>query len=581
MLDSMPAPLQAILWPLLGAAFILITRRLLPNWLRRTAAMAAALASLLTLRALIIETAPLTLLPVERLEVFWEPVNLFRLSPALTLDNLSLLMGITLAGTTAAAVLGIRGAEPKRTVWHALILVTLAGFLIVSMAADLLMLALGSAVLDLGLAAMAVSAQGKEGRSVWRMAVPGFLSTSVILVSALQMSAEAGTASLQARDLTALPLVPLTIAGMLRLLVYPLHPRGLRTPESGVTLLLLANTGLFLVIRAQGAAQAPGTPGWGFVVGIVALLAGGLLAWTGALQSVIEQGSRTGEGASDPSRGWLGIAVHQAGYALAFLLSVSASRPWPMISVTLAASMLAIWWDGTTPRTGSASGPRFEAWRANVKAYLLQRLPRAEQWRGSWLVRHGVALLPAVALVSLVGIPVTVGALGRWPFYAALLNNGQAAQLIAVLVADTLLAAALWMAMGGILKQAGERRPGTAALLALAILALAVVIIGVAPRHLGLEPAESADVSLWSLGILYVLPWLAGAWLGRYGARAGRYSAAIYRIAVLDWVYRAANWVGQQLVVAVHWLSRVGEGEGWWGWALIILLLGAMLLIIR
>jgi hypothetical protein len=464
--------------------------------------------------------------------------------------------------------------------------VTLAGFLILSMAADLLMLALGSAVLDLGLAAMVVSAPGKDARSMWRMAAPGFLSTGLILLSALQMSAEAGTASLQARNLAALPQVPLTIAGMLRLLVYPLHPRGLRTPESGVTLLLLANAGLFLIIRAQGSAQAPGGPGlgtpeWTIVIGIVALLAGGLLAWTGAVQSVTERSSTPDKGVSDPSRGWLGIAVHQAGYGLAFLLLVSASRPWPMISMTLAASMLAIWWDGTIPRTGSASGPMFEAWQANAKAYLLRRLPRAEQWRGSWLFGHGSALLPAVALVSLAGIPFTFGALSRWPFYAALLEKGQAAQTIAVLVADTLLAAALWTAMGSILKQVGRQRPGTAALFALGILALAVVITGVAPRHLGLERAEAAEVPLLALAILYVLPWLAGAWLGRYGAQAGRHSAAIYRIAVLDWVYRVANWAGQQLVAAVHWLSQVGEGEGWWGWALIILLLGAMLLIIR
>jgi len=498
-------------------------------------------------------------------------------------------------------VLGIRGSEPQKTVWHGLILVTLAGFLIMSMAANLLTLALGSALLDLSLIAMAVSAPGRANRArsgsvgpssariAWRMAVPGVISTLVIVLSALQMSAEVGTASLQAENLAVLPLMLLGVAGMLRLLVYPLHPRGLRTPESGITLLVLANAGLFLVIRAQGAAPVLGDPGWVIVIGLVALLAGSLLAWTGALQSVTGQGTEPDEGApetgfprtSEPAHGWLGLAVNQAGYALAFLVLVSTSRPWPMISMTVALSMVAIWWDGTLTRSSDSSGARFKEWRATVQVHALQRLPAAEEWRGSWPVRHGTALLLAVALASLAGIPLTVGALGRWPFYAALLHNRQAAQLIILLVADTLLAAALWTALDGILKQPSDQRPGAAALLAMAILALAVVIIGVAPGFLGLERAETADVSVWSLGILYILPWLAGVWLGRFGTRAGRYATTIYQVAVLDWVYHAANRVGQLLVTAVHWLSRVGEGEGWLGWAFIILTLGAMLLTIR
>ena len=291
MLDSVPVPLQAILWPLLGAAFILVTWRLLPNWLRRMAALAAAAASLLTLYSLASEAAALAQGAARTVEVFWEPVNLFRLSPVLRPDDLSLLMGLALTGTTAAAVLGMRGSEPKRTVWHGLILVTLAGFLIMSMAANLLTLALGSALLDLSLLAMAVSTVNRTNRTgsdsvgpssariAWRMAVPGVLSTLVILLSALQMSSELGTASLQAKGFAVLPLVLLGVAGMLRLLVYPLHPRGLHTPESGVTFLLLANAGLFLVIRAQGAAPVLGELGWVIAIGLVALLAGGLLAW--------------------------------------------------------------------------------------------------------------------------------------------------------------------------------------------------------------------------------------------------------------------------------------------------------------
>jgi hypothetical protein len=421
------------------------------------------------------------------------------------------------------------------------------------------------------------------------MADPGIFSTLVIVLSALQMSAELGTASLQAKSIAALPLALITAAGMLRMLVYPLHPRGLRTPESGFTLLVLANAGLFLVIRAQGAAPVSGEAGWVLVIGLIALLTGGLLAWTGALQTKTGQSSRPYEEAAAPqfrdvggqAPTWLGITVHQAGYALGFLLLVSASRPWPLIGMTIAVSMLAIWWDSTIRRSSDSGTSRLKEWQASAKAYVGERLPASEDGQVSRIARYGCASLPAVALASLAGLPLTVGALGRWPFYGTLIYNGQAAQLIAVFIADTLLAAALWMALSSIPRQAGHKRPNAAALLALAVLALAVIIVGLAPGHLGLERAEPADVSLWSLGILYVLPWLIGGWLARFGARAGRYATRIYQVAALDWAYQAANWAGQQMVNAIHWLGRVGEGEGWWGWALIILLLGSMLLIIR
>jgi hypothetical protein len=52
-------------------------------------------------------------------------------------------------------------------------------------------------------------------------------------------------------------------------------------------------------------------------------------------------------------------------------------------------------------------------------------------------------------------------------------------------------------------------------------------------------------------------------------------------VANLDWFYRAAGWLGERLVSAVHWLGRAGEGEGWWGWALIVVALGTIFLLGR
>ena len=86
MLDSAPIPLQAILWPLLGAIVLLIAGRLLPNWLRRFVALLAAGGSLSVLW-------PLRTMDTGRVEFFWEPLNLFRTSPTLQSDGLMVLAG--------------------------------------------------------------------------------------------------------------------------------------------------------------------------------------------------------------------------------------------------------------------------------------------------------------------------------------------------------------------------------------------------------------------------------------------------------------------------------------------------------
>jgi uncharacterized membrane protein len=162
-----------------------------------------------------------------------------------------------------------------------------------------------------------------------------------------------------------------------------------------------------------------------------------------------------------------------------------------------------------------------------------------------------------------------------------LIHKGQASLLLAALVADVFLAAGLWTVFGALLKQAGDRRPSLAAILAMIAIAVPIIVLGVAPRSLGLQPVERPDVSGWGLGLIYVLPWLLGGCLARVGVRWGEYLAPVRHIVNLDWAYRAGDWAGQRLSGAIHWLGQVGDGEGWWGWALIILTLGAMLLTIR
>ncbi len=565
MLDSLPVPLQAMLWPLAGAAAILTAGRLLPTGLRRLVAMAAALASLSALWSLRTGAG-------QAVEILWAPLNFFRSSPTLEPHNLSLLVGITLSGVVAVSVLGIRGSFPRQAAWHGLILVVLAGCLLMSMAANLPALALGSALIDLGLMAIAILAPGDADRTMWRMAIPGVSSTLLIFLSALHMSSQVGTTSLQAQGLPTEILLLIGLAAVLRLTIFPLHPRGLNTPESAVTQILSIGAGVYLLVRLQAIAPILSDRPWILVLGTVALLAGGLQAWTG--------------------NRWSSFANYQKGFVLVSVLLLEGSMPWSFVCLVLALASLGIWWDGTLEREPSPRPRWMEviaeslgAWWVRARARVRTSIPALDRWHGRLWSPQRTAVLPAIALATLAGFPFTVGALGRWPVYATLLERGNAGVMLATLIADTFLAAGLLAALRLALKQATEHRWTPAASLSMVILGISLIVLGIAPGSLtgalDLEPVRVPEVSAWGLGLVYILPWLLGSWLAHTGSQLERYFEYIRQIVSLNWLYRTTDWIGQQLAGAIFWLGRVGEGEGWWGWVLIILALGAMFLTTR
>jgi hypothetical protein len=427
MLDSVPVPFRAILYPLGGAVIIAALGRLLPGWLRRLLATAAATASLVSLWSLRNGS-------MERVELFWEPLNFFRMSPTLNPDSLSLLTGLTLAGVSAAMALGIRGTPSQRINWHGILLIALVGCQITTMATNLPTMAIGSAVVDLMLIILALSApESVESNEQIPLsaAVPGIASTLLLVFGALQMDAQVGHTSLLAQSIPEeiLPLVG--VAGALRLLIFPLHPRGWKPAQRVATLLLPAGVGIYLLARAQTLAPAP---------------IGALLTWSGS--------NSTGF-----ARFWSGMLVYQTGGALAFSILLGGTSPWPLLALTLPMASLAIWWDGgagpeTTARHKLAVWleQRVHPWQVRARTYVAARFPVVQRWRILWWIRHGAILLAIPALASLAGAPLTVGARARWPFHATLLSRGDPFLLL-VLVADTLVAAALWTRFARILKE--------------------------------------------------------------------------------------------------------------------------------
>ncbi|NIV31304.1 MAG: hypothetical protein GWN58_17960, partial [Anaerolineae bacterium] len=320
MLDSVPLPFQAILWPLVGGGLILALNRLLPGWARRLVAMAAALASLVLLWSLKAE-------PAASAEILWEPLNFFRMGLTLSPDGLSLLIGIALAAAAAALSLGIRGHQPQKTGWHCSILLVLAGSLVVVMAANLLALATGSALIDLALLLLVLRSPDRDedtGRMSLGLVVPGVVSTLLLFFSALRMDAELGHGSLLSQNLSEETLVIVGLAGALRALVFPFHARKLRGPETVAALLLTLGAGGYLLARVQAMAPVISGHSWVKVVAVIGLLASGLMTWSGSAQL-----KARGNGDCLPARWWTGILAYQAGYVLMFVLLLAGGTPWP------------------------------------------------------------------------------------------------------------------------------------------------------------------------------------------------------------------------------------------------------------
>ena len=588
MLDSIPILIQAVLWPLLGAAIVLGLRRWLPNWLRPAIAAVAAAASLAILWSHSGDAHP------ETVDLTWGSLDFFRMGLVFYPHELSTLAGIVLAGVTAAAALGTspNGVDGHRTHWHGLILVALAGSLAAILAANLLTLAFGSGLLALAVTALAAAGARADDERTWSplaAAVPGVAATLLIYLSALQMDAQIGHASLQGRLWSTSAQTLLGAAGALWLFSFPV--RAASRPQSIVSFLLPCGTGLYLLARVLSIAPALGGQSWLLIVGGSMLLAGGVLAWL--------------------NDAWPGVAVHQAGYGLIFIAlwgghagATQPSVPWPLVSLTLALGTLAI----SASAEGGANGTngqlpasrwaglswlarwtglawlerQIEPWEAKARSYLTAHL-RFKRPRLTWLGRLLAVLLPAIALASIAGLPLTVGAVSRWHFYGGILGQGQATLLLIILLSDSLLIAGLWAALRALLEHK-DGRVSIARAVAMIALVLALIMWGVAPSHLstavGLSPVQSPGVSVWGIGLLYILPWLVGTWLAYAGARRPAYIDRLRHISRryrVDRLYQAAAWVGAQLAGAVYWLGQVGEGAGWWGWAIIVLAVGALL----
>ncbi|HSN77998.1 MAG TPA: hypothetical protein VL334_23215, partial [Anaerolineae bacterium] len=397
--------------------------------------------------------------------------------------------------------------------------------------------------------------------------------TAILLLLVLALLGEGGIkAPLVGRSFDRWELGLLWLAALVRAGVYPLHFWLIGTghlDRAGRLILgvLAPLLGLWLLARLQAGALREwlNRPEWA-ALGALALLGSALVAWT----------------ETDDERRWRWIAINRASLVvLAAYLAGSAvpeALVWSVVTFSLGCALLMV---GQTVRTQLG-------WRLPV-----------------WL-----------AVLVLWGLPGTAGFLARWAVVYPT-DVPLAIPLFGlILLAETLLMAALWRAARGREAQVASQsvpEPGrpqadsslpegrivsnwsivAGSALAVALLALPLVVWGLYPRGLarltGWPPTEifpalgaaltQARKSVWiGLALSAGLGVLLGIYRRRIFDGMLGWQRGITEIVSLEWLYRAITLGLGALASALQYFARLGEGEGYLGWlALGVLLLWVLL----
>jgi hypothetical protein len=393
--------------------------------------------------------------------------------------------------------------------------------------------------------------------------------TAVLLLLVLALLGEGGIkAPLVGRSFDRWELGLLWFAALIRAGVYPLHFWLIGTGKldrAGRLILgvLAPLLGLWLLARLQAGAPRVwlSRSEWAALGGL-ALLGSALVAWTEI----------------DDERRWRWIAINRASLVvLAAYLAGSAvpeAMVWSVVTFSLGCALLMV---GQT-----------------VRAQLGWRIP-------VWL-----------AVLALWGLPGTTGFLARWAVVYPT-DLPLAIPLFGlIMLAETLLMAALWRAARGREAQGASqaapepRRPQAVSALpagriganwsilaksalAVALLALPLVVWGLHPRGLarlaGWPPTEIFPALGAALMQARKSVWIGLALSAGLGVALGvsrrrifdgmlGWQRGITEIVGLEWLYRAITFGLGALASALQYFARLGEGEGYLGW----LALGVFLL---
>ena len=449
---------------------------------------------------------------------------------------------VLLLEDAAASTPRRRPVSAARTLWLG------AAALAFVFSANVLTLAVCAMLLDGALALYL--RPGRDGAAVGRVWASLTL-TSWLLLGLLIVLAEEGIRKpLTGGPFSGFELSLLWLIALIRAGVYPLHgwltdPAQPEVHDAVALHLIVPSTGLWLLARVYEVAGPKWLhrPEWA-ALGALALLGTALAAWV----------------AEDEGRRWRWIALNRASLVVMAAYVAETAGPsalvWSLVTFSLVSALLAV---GQAIRTHWAW--RLPVWAAALAVWGFPGAP-------GFLARTVLTLPTDPSLNSGGALAVAV------PLF------------LIILVAETLLVAALWQMAGGARMPAEDSgRPTGAAIirlsLALGLLAAPVLAWGLAPAQLadlaGLRAGETFPALPWllahvrrSVWIGLILSAVAGAALGLlrqriFGQMRG-WQQGITAVVSLEWFYRAA---GAGLALAgsgLQYFATLGEGEGYLGW---------------
>lgn len=548
MFESGLTPLAPVLILILGAAITKIAARFMPPRERD------ALALLMVVGAFAF-TLFLAYQPASHVVISpWHPLTSFEGQLAYTTEGpaapFALLTSLACLAIAVSLFRWPGGPDDRceTPLYPAVLAVSAAGLSFIY-SANLITLCLSWAFLDLSLLFLVAgqgrnqTASGALGRALSISSLAGL----GLMVAALLFEGH-GSGSAPVPSL-------LLVAALVRASFYPAHFWMLTNaevePPANTSLPAISIvTGLSLLARVQEFSPQ-GLPYQSQLVTIssLALLVTALSAWA-------EQNRRK-------TISW--IAINQVALAV---LSVAVAGPqakfsflWSAFSLALCLGLLNLW---PPERVG-----RYSLWL---------RAPT----------------VPAIA--SLMGLPFTMGFVGRTVLYRSLLAQGQPYLWGLSVVANAVLFAALFRIGSDLLSVPSNKTalsewatwgPYLAGAM---ILAIPLVLLGIHPPLASFLAADidlpaaveligRADIALWAV---LLLP-LVGGYLLHRGQKAilerfATFWGGVGALLRLDWLHRWLWRVGWGIGAVLRGLAQVTEGEGYLGWTLLLAFIAFLLL---
>jgi formate hydrogenlyase subunit 3/multisubunit Na+/H+ antiporter MnhD subunit len=542
-------PSAPVLILMLGAAITQIAARFMPSRERNILALLMA-------GGAFVSTLLLTYQPASHLVIsLWRPLTLSGSQLAYTTEGLAAPFALLTSLVCLAVVLSLskwrrrtddNGESP---IYPAVFVVSAAGPSFIY-SANLITLCLSWVFLDLSLLFLIVgqrrnqAASGAGGRALTLSSLTGLS----LVVAALFLGGYGLSPAL----------VPslLLVAALVRVSFYPTHfwmlaNAEMEPPANALLQTVPIATGLSLLSRLQEfSPQRLPYQSQLVTISSLAMLAAALSAWA----------------AQDRRRTISYIAINQVALAV---LSVAVAGPqaqssllWSAISLALGLSLLNLWLPGS------------------------ERVGRY----GLWL-RAPTGL----AIASLMGLPFTMGFVGRAALYRSLFALGQPYLWGLSVVADAVLFAALFRIGADLLSDLSNKTASSewatwvSHLAGALILAAPLVLLGIHPplasftAEVDLPAAAEligrADITLWAV---LLLPLVGGYLLHRGQKAILERSAALWKglgaLLGLDWLYRWLWKVGWGIGAVLCGLGLVTEGEGYLGWTLLLVFITFLLL---